>query len=84
MAKEIKEKEELKNKTCRILEKIVFKADRKNIIIMKNAFQKFHLKAKLESIKNIIDKDKPKKKKKKKIKKKDNIFSDENKTAEIS
>ena len=48
------------------LEKIIFKIDRKNMIIMKTIFQKFYLKAKLESVTNIIDNDKVKKKKEEK------------------
>ena len=67
-AKDIKEKEELKKKTVRILERIIFKADRKNMIVKKKIFNKFYLKAKLETVKNILDKDKGKKKKKKKKK----------------
>ena len=37
---------------------------------MKNVFQRFYLKTKLESVQEIIDNDKGKKKKKKKLKKK--------------
>ena len=82
-SKEIREKEELKKKTVNILEKIIFKADRKNMIIMKKIFQKYYLLTKLESVKNIIKKDKVKNKKKKKINKKneknDNDNDNENK-----
>ena len=77
MSKEIKEKEELKKKIVSSLEKIIFKIDRKNMIIMKKIFQKFYLKAKLESVTNIIDNDKPKKKRKKKMKKKNKSVSKE-------
>ena len=59
------------------MEKIIFKIDRKNMIIMKTIFQKFYLKAKLESVTNIIDNDKVKKKKKKKMKKKNKSVSKE-------
>ena len=77
ISKEIKEKEELKKKIVSSLEKIIFKIDRKNMIIMKTIFQKFYLKAKLESVTNIIDNDKVKKKKKKKMKKKNKSVSKE-------
>ena len=68
--KEIDEREELKDKIVKSLKKIIFKADRRNMIIMKKKFQKFYLKTKLESVQSIIVNDKTKKKKKKKIKKK--------------
>ena len=68
--KELKEKEELKKRIVEILGRIIFKTDRKNMIILKQIFQKFYLKAKLESVTNIIVNDKGKKKKKKKMKKK--------------
>ena len=74
-AKEEKEKEDLKQKIVSILKKIIYRADRRNMIVMKNVFQRFYLKTKLESVKNIIENDdnrkKKKKKKKKKSKKKD-------------
>ena len=80
-SKAYKEKEELKTKTCKVLEKIIFKTDRKNMIILKNAFHKYQLKAKLDALQNIIDTDKSKnnkkkKKKKKKIKKKEDSIPD--------
>ena len=67
-SKMMKEKEELKKRTIRVLERIIFKADRRNMIIKKKMFEKFCLKVKLESINNIINNDKGKKKKKKKKK----------------
>ena len=67
--KEIEEKEELKGKIVKALEKIIYKADRRNKIIIKKIFQKFYLKVKLESVQSIIINDKTKKKKKKKKKK---------------
>ena len=69
-SKEDKEKEELKNKAIKALEKIVLKKDRKKMIFMKENFQKFYIKAKLASITNILDNDKNNNKKKKKKKKK--------------
>ena len=71
-SKDLKEKEELKQKIVEILERIIFKTDRKNMIILKGIFQKFYLKVKIESVTNIIVNDKAKKKKKKKMKKKKN------------
>ena len=68
--KEIDEKDELKEKIVKVLEKILFKADRRNMIILKKIFQKFYLKTKLESVQSIITNDKARKKKKRKIKKK--------------
>ena len=70
--KEEKERKELEEKRQKLLEKIVSRADRKNKICLKNAFQKYYLKVKLMSVQNIIDNDKEnvKKKKKKKVKKK--------------
>ena len=77
--KEEKEKEDLKQKIVSILKKIIFRVDRRNMIVMKNVFQRFYLKTKLESVKNIIENDdigkKKKKKKKKKAKKKDDNIS---------
>ena len=83
---EKKELDKLKEKMRSALLKLVYKKDRKNAIIMKKSLQKFYLKAKYESVKNIIDKDKDKdkdkskKKKKKKHKKKDDNVPDEIKT----
>ena len=68
--KEREEKEELKEKVISALKKIIFKVDRRNMIVLKKAFNKYYLRAKLESVVNIIDNDKAKKKKKKKGKKK--------------
>ena len=68
--KEIEEKEELKEKIIKSLKKIIFKADRRNIIIMKKIFDQFYLKSKLDSLTDIINNDKEKIKKKKKIRKK--------------
>ena len=77
--KEKKDKDELKKKIA--LQKIVFKIDRKNMKILKNVFQRFYLKTKLESVQDLIKNDnngKKKKKKKKKVKKKDsNIIVEE-------
>ena len=70
--KEVKEAHQLKDKIIKILEKMIFKADRRKMIILKKKFQKFYLTSKLESLKDIIDEDKVKKKKKKKKNKKEN------------
>ena len=70
LSKEIKEKNQLKEKTVKMLGKIIFKKDRDKMVILNNNFKKFYLKAKLLSIKTIIDNDKDKPKKKKKSKKK--------------
>ena len=71
IAKEKKEKEELKKKTIKILERIIFKEDRRHKILLKNVFQRFYLKIKLDSVKNVLDSDKGhNKKKKKRFKKK--------------
>ena len=66
---EEKEKKELVNKRKQLLEKIISKIDRKDKIVLKNSFQKFYLKVKLDSVQSIIKNDKNKKKKKKKVKK---------------
>ena len=78
LSKEIKEKNQLKEKTVKMLGKIIFKKDRDKMVILNNNFKKFYLKAKLLSIKTIIDndKDKPKKKKKSKKKRKDSDEKD--------
>ena len=78
LSKEKKEKDQLKEKTIKMLRKILFKKDRNNMVILNNIFKKFYLKAKLLSIKTIIDndKDKPKKKKKSKKKRKDSDEKD--------
>ena len=78
LSKEKKEKDQLKEKTIKMLRKILFKKDRNNMVILNNNFKKFYLKAKLLSIKTIIDndKDKPKKKKKSKKKRKDSDEKD--------
>ena len=65
-SKAIKEKEELKNKTYEILEKIIFKNDRMNMIALKKSFNQFRIKAKLDAVQNIINNDKGRKRKKKK------------------
>ena len=71
IAKEKKEKEELKKKTIQILERIIFKEDRRFKILLKNVFQRFYLKTKLDSVKDLLESDKiNNKKKKKKLKKK--------------
>ena len=71
IAKEKKEKEELKKKTIQILERIIFKEDRRFKILLKNVFQRFYLKTKLDSVKDVLESDKSNnKKKKKKLKKK--------------
>ena len=71
IAKEKKEKEELKKKTIRILERIIFKEDRRFKIFLKNVFQRFYLMTKLDSVKNVLDSDKSNnKKKKRRLKKK--------------
>ena len=67
---EAKEKEDLKSKIIEIVKRIVYKADRRKIIIMKSIFRKFYLITKLESINNILNSDQAKGKKKKKKKKK--------------
>ena len=56
--KNLKEKEELKKRMVKSLEKIIFKEDRRNKIILKNALQKYFLMTKLESVKNVLEKDK--------------------------
>ena len=76
--KEEKEKNDLKQKIVSILKRIIFRADRRNMIIMKNVFQRFYLKTKLESVREIIDNDKGKKKKKKKLKKKQKNYKQKN------
>ena len=71
IAKKEKEKEELKKKTIKILERIIFKEDRRFKIFLKNVFQRFYLMTKLDSVRNVLDSDKSSnKKKKKKLKKK--------------
>ena len=77
-SKALKEKEELKKKTLYILGKIIFRADRRNMIIISKCFKKYLLKAKLESLKSIIGNDNVKKKKKKKGKKKNKSMEKEN------
>ena len=68
---EINEKEELKEKIVKALAKIIYKTDRRNMVILKKKFQKFYLKTKLESVQSIIVSDtRIRKKKKKKTKKK--------------
>ena len=78
-AKEFKEKEELKTKMNNILGKIIFKADRRNMIIMKKIFEQFYLKTKLEAVTSIITNDKEKNKKKKKSKKKSKSLKEKKK-----
>ena len=64
--KEEKErKEDLKEKIYEKLQKIFYKTDRKNMIIKNKVFKKFYLKAKLESLKDVLDNNKDKKKRKK-------------------
>ena len=58
--------------------KIIFRADRRNMIIISKCFKKYLLKAKLESLKSIIGNDNVKKKKKKKGKKKNKSMEKEN------
>jgi hypothetical protein len=71
IAKEKREKEELKKKTIKILERIIFKEDRRYKILLKNVFQRFYLKTKLDSVKDVLERDKiNNKKKKRKLKKK--------------
>jgi hypothetical protein len=63
---EEKEKEEdSKEKLTEILQKIFYKADRRNMIILNKVFKKFYLKVKLESLKDVLDHNKDKKKKRK-------------------
>ena len=84
--KEQKEKDELKEKTLKQMEKIFYNKARKNLMLLKKAFQTFYLRIKLDSVQNIIENDKGKKKKKKMRKKKNktvhekgdqNIINDE-------
>ena len=64
--KEEKERKEvLKEKIYEKLQKIFYKTDRKNMIIKNKVFKKFYLKAKLESLKDVLDNNKDKKKRKK-------------------
>ena len=70
LSKELKEQKDLKEKTQKILEKIIYKKDRKTMVILKEHFQKFLLKAKLASVTNILDYDKNNRRKRKKMKKK--------------
>ena len=57
--------EDSKEKLTEILQKIFYKVDRKNMIIKNKVFKKFYLKAKLESLKDVLDHNKDKKKKRK-------------------
>ena len=69
-----KEKEDSKKKLTEILEKIFYKTDRRNMIIKSKVFKKFYLKAKLESLKDVLDNIKDKKKKKK-LKRRNTTFN---------
>ena len=71
--KEKKEKEELKLKLIKLLQKIIFKTDRRNMIVINRVFKKYYLKAKIESLHDIIETTKSQRKKKKKVKKKVNF-----------
>jgi len=84
IAKAKKEKEELKEKTIKILERIIFKEDRRFKIFLKNVFQRFYLKTKLDSVINVLDSNKinNKKKKKRLKKKKSNAMKEEEKKDE--
>ena len=82
MIEKEKEKEEFKLKRKQILEKILYKTDRKNVKIMRNFFEKYYLRAKLESFGNNILPKKKKKKKKKKVNKKESKEKDDNKEFE--
>ena len=64
--KEEKEKkEEKKENLTEMLQKIFYKTDRRNMVIISKVFKRFYLKAKLESLKDVLDNNKEKKKKKK-------------------
>ena len=73
-----KEKDELKEKTLKQMEKIFYNKARKNLMLLKKAFQTFYLRIKLDSVQNIIENDKGKKKNKTVHEKGDqNIINDE-------
>ena len=63
--KEKEKEEDQKQKLNEMLEKIFYKTDRRNMIIKSKIFKKFYLKAKLESLKDVLDNNKDKKKRKK-------------------
>ena len=74
-----KEKEEKQLKRKKLLEKIIFKADRNNVKIIKNVFEKYYLRSKLISFGNnatLIKRKKKRKKSKKKDKENDNNEND--------
>ena len=84
MIEKEKENEELKLKKKEILSKIFFKIDRNNVKVIRNFFEKYYLRAKLESFgTDILPKKKKKKKKKKKtVNKKENEQINNNKEFE--
>lgn len=63
--KKEKKEEDSKEKLAEMLQKIFYKTDRRNMVIKSKVFKKFYLKAKLESLKDVLDNNKDKKKKKK-------------------
>ena len=65
-----KEKDELMKKRVEKLKQIIYKIDRKSIIVLKNVFQKWNIRAKLMSLKEIKENDEKRKKRKSKGKSK--------------
>ena len=67
--KQEKEKEDLKQKILKLLTKIFYKTDRRNMIILSKQFKRFYLIAKFETLKNMVSVNKVHKLRKKKRKK---------------
>ena len=67
--KQDKEKEELKQKVVKLLKRIFYKTDRRNMVILSKKFKRFYLIARFETLKNMISVNKVHKLRKKKRKK---------------
>ena len=67
--KQEKEKEELRQKIVKILKKIFYKTDRRNMIILSQKFKRYYLIVRFETLKNMISVNKVHKLRKKKRKK---------------
>ena len=84
--KQEKEKEELKQKVVKLLKKIFYKTDRRNMVLLSKVFKRYYLIVRFEALKNMIAINKVHKlgkKKRKKSHKKNNSISVEVKEEEI-
>ena len=67
--KQEKEKEELRQKVVKLLKRIFYKTDRRNMVILSKKFKRYYLIVRFETLKNMISVNKVHKLKKKKRKK---------------